>query len=309
MVLENNITVKELAEVRTLIGNTPMVEIVHLHTNPSVRIFAKLEWQQLSNSVKARAAFSIISSAIQLGYIHKGKGLIDASSGNTAVAYAAISARLGIPVTLCVPENASLPKKKALELLGAEIIYTSKFGGTDEAQAAARELAENHPHKYFYANQYDNDNNWKAHFETTAEEIWHQTHGAITHFVAGLGTTGTFMGTTRKLKLLNPNIKAIALHPDSALHGMEGWKHLETARVPQIYDATTSDMQLEIDTLDAYAMIITAASTQGLLLSPSAAANLLGALQVAETLDSGVVVTTFADHLSNYPEVMESLNF
>ncbi len=308
MVIENTISAKKLNAIKMLIGNTPLVEIINLHKNPEVKVFAKIEWQQLSNSVKARAAFNIMSTALEKGLIHKEKGLIDASSGNTAVAYAAIGAKLGIPVTLCVPENAATPKKRALEILGAEIIYTSRFGGTDEAQATARELAESHPYKYYYTNQYDNDNNWRAHFETTAPEIWQQTQGEITHFVAGLGTTGTFMGATARLKHYDRKIKCIALQPDNALHGLEGWKHLETARVPKIFKSSMADEYLEIDTLDAYEMIKIAAKSQGLLLSPSAAANLYGAIAVADRIDKGVVVTTFADHLSNYPEVMESLN-
>lgn len=308
MVIENTISAKELANVKILIGNTPMVQISNLHKNSDVKIFAKLEWQQLSNSVKARAAFNIIASAIEKGLIHKGKGLIDASSGNTAVAYAAIGAKLGIPVTLCVPENAATPKKWALEMLGAEIIYTSRFGGTDEAQAKAKELSETRPDKYYFTNQYDNDYNWKAHFETTAPEIWQQTQGNITHFVAGLGTTGTFMGTTARLKHYDRKIQCIALQPDNALHGLEGWKHLETARVPKIFKSSMADKYLEIDTLDAYDMIKIAAKSQGLLLSPSAAANLFGAITIANRIETGVIVTTFADHLSNYPEVMENLN-
>ncbi len=289
------------------VGNTLLFDVSSLQNNPDVKIYAKLEWNQLSNSVKARAAYRIIRTAVEAGLIDENKGIIDASSGNTAVAYATIGAHIGLPVTLCVPENASAQKKAALKALGANIVYTSRFGTTDEAQAKAKELSEAHPEKYLYTDQYANENNWKAHYYSTALEIWEQTQSQITHYVAGLGTTGTFIGTARRLKELNPFISLTSLQPDSAMHGLEGWKHLESALVPKIYDGQVADQNLFIDTMEAFDMIKTAASKSGLLLSPSSAANLVGALKVANSIESGVIVTIFPDHASNYPEILEQV--
>lgn len=303
----SNTIVERVQALAPFIGNTPLFDVSVLQSNPNVRILAKLEWQQLSNSVKARAAYNIIRTAIEQGLIDENKGIIDASSGNTAVAYATIGANIGLPVTLCVPENASAQKKSALKALGANIVYTSKFGTTDEAQGKAKELAAAHPDKYYYTDQYANENNWKAHYNTTALEIWNQTEGQITHYVAGLGTTGTFIGTSRRLKELNSDIVVTSLQPDSAMHGLEGWKHLESALVPKIYDEQVADQNLFIDTMESYDMIRTAATQVGLLLSPSSAANLVGALKVAESIESGVVVTVFPDHASNYPEILEQV--
>lgn len=303
----SNTIVERVQALAPFIGNTPLFDVSVLQSNPNVRILAKLEWQQLSNSVKARAAYNIIRTAIEQGLIDENKGIIDASSGNTAVAYATIGANIGLPVTLCVPENASAQKKSALKALGANIVYTSKFGTTDEAQGKAKELAAAHPDKYYYTDQYANENNWKAHYNTTALEIWNQTEGQITHYVAGLGTTGTFIGTSRRLKKLNSDIVVTSLQPDSAMHGLEGWKHLESALVPKIYDEQVANQNLFIDTMESYDMIRTAATQVGLLLSPSSAANLVGALKVAESIESGVVVTVFPDHASNYPEILEQV--
>ncbi|MCO5233497.1 MAG: cysteine synthase family protein [Chitinophagales bacterium] len=289
------------------IGQTPLFDISKIQSNPNIKIYAKLEWNQLSNSVKARAAYRIIMSAIEKGLINENKGIIDASSGNTAVAYATIGANIGLPVTLCVPENASCQKKTALKALGANIIFTSKFGTTDEAQIKAKELSQLHPDLYYYTDQYANEDNWKAHYHTTAIEIWEQTQSQVTHFVAGLGTTGTFTGTSRRLKELNPFISLTSLQPDSAMHGLEGWKHLESALVPKIYDENIADQNLFIDTIEAFDMIKLAAQRLGLLLSPSSAANLVGTLKVAQSISSGVIVTIFPDHASNYPDILDQI--
>ena len=297
----------KLRQIEKFVGNTPLYPITKIGNKKNVKIYAKLEWQQISNSVKARAAYGIIKDAVLNGNINEYKGLIDASSGNTAVAYASIGAKLGIPVTLCVPENASATKKNALHALGATIIFTSRFGGTDEAQLKAKELSEENPLQYFYTNQYANDNNWKAHYNGTANEIWNQTKETVTHFIAGLGTTGTFIGTSRKLKELNADIKTISLQPNAAMHGLEGWKHLESAIIPKIYDDKVADENWFVDTYEAFELIKEVAKYEGLLLSPSAAANLLGALQLAEKIEEGVIVTTFADHASNYPEILETI--
>ena len=296
-----------LKKVSTLVGNTPLYRISNVFRKPGVEIYAKLEWQQIGGSVKSRPAFNIIKNAILEGKLTSQKHLLDATSGNTGIAYASIGAALGIPITLCLPENASKERKQILKALGVNIIYTSRFEGTDGAQLKAKEIVKENPDQYFYADQYANDNNWKAHYETTGVEIWDQTKGQITHFVAGLGTTGTFTGTTRRLKEYNEKIETIALQPDNPMHGLEGWKHLETAIVPKIYDENLPDRFLDIDTLKAYEMVKKVAQKEGLLISPSAAANLLGAIKLGKEIDQGIIVTTFADNAEKYAEVMQHI--
>src|SRR5258705_113197 len=220
---------------------------------------------QLSGSVKARAAYNIIRKAIETGQLTRERTLLDATSGNTGIAYAHIASLLGIPVALCLPENASKERKEILESLGVRLILTSRFEGTDGAQQVAKELAASDPAAYFYADQYKNANNWKAHYHSTAPEIFEKLPG-ITHFVAGLGTTGTFVGTGRRLRELNSSIRLISLQPDFALHGLEGWKHLETAIVPEIYDPTVADGNEEVSTEEAYEIIRAAHRHDGLLL-------------------------------------------
>ena len=290
-----------------LIGQTPLHEIRNVFKKPAVRIFAKLEWQQLGGSIKSRPAFNIIKNALNEGKLGNGQHLLDATSGNTGIAYASICAALNIPITLCLPENASEERKRILKSLGVNIVFTSRFEGTDGAQIEAKKIYREFPEPYFYADQYANDNNWRAHYETTAPEIWRQTNGKITHFIAGLGTTGTFTGTGRRLRRFNADIELIALQPDNPMHGLEGWKHLETAIVPKIYDNSVPDRFLEIETLEAYDMVRSVAHLEGMLISPSAAANLLGAIKVAEQIDQGVIVTTFADNADKYSEAMEHI--
>lgn len=296
-----------LDKVESLVGNTPLYRIANVFSKPGVEIYAKLEWQQLGGSVKSRPAFNIIKEAVRQGKLDENKQLLDATSGNTGIAYAAIGAALGIPVTLCLPENASDSRKQILKALGVNIIFTSPFESTDGAQIKAKALFQENPDLFFYADQYANEANWKAHYNTTGVEIWNQSNKAVTHFVAGLGTTGTFTGTSRRLKDYNEDIEIIALQPNNPMHGLEGWKHLETAIIPKIYDDQLADRFLEIDTLEAFDMVKKIASQEGLLVSPSAAANLLGAMKVAEELESGVVVTTFADDASKYGEVISKL--
>jgi cysteine synthase B len=288
------------------VGRTPLHRITRLFNKPGVTIYAKKEWEQLSGSVKARAGYAIFKAAIENGSVTAEKALLDATSGNTGIAYATIGNRLGIPVTLCLPENASPERKQILQSLGAKIIYTSRFEGTDGAQQVAKALAIENQHSYFYADQYRNDNNWKAHYNTTALEIFDALPG-ITHFVAGLGTTGTFMGTGRRLKELNPAIRLTSLQPDNPLHGLEGWKHMETAIVPGIYDNTLADENLEVGTEEAWDMIKAAYHYEQLLLSPSAAANLVGALRVAEKLDRGIVVTILPDNADKYKDLIKKI--
>lgn len=288
------------------VGKTPLHGITKLFSRPGVQLFAKKEWEQLSGSVKARAAYNIFRHAIESGRLNRNIALLDATSGNTGIAYAKIGSILNIPVTLCLPENASKERKEILQSLGAHIIYTSRFEGTDGAQAAARELAADSPEKYFYADQYRNDDNWKAHYHSTAPEIKEALPG-ITHFVAALGTTGTFVGTGRRLKELDPSIQLISLQPDNPLHGLEGWKHLETALVPGIYDPSVADDNQEVGTEEAWEIMKAAWKYEGLRLSPSSAANLAGAIRIAEKLETGTVVTILPDNADKYSEVVTKL--
>ena len=280
------------------IGNTPLLPLDALLRNTSapvkpfngtpasIQLWGKAEWHNPGGSVKDRAAARIVAEARRLGKLSPGKILLDSTSGNTGIAYAMLGAALGFPVTLCVPENVSPERKRILQAYGANIIYTDPAEGSDGAIKIARQLAEGHPDLYFYADQYSNDANWRAHYETTANEIWQQTNGKITHFVAMLGTTGTFVGTTRRLKELNPEIQCISLQPDSAFHGIEGAKHLPSAIVPRIYDSSLADENLEISTEAAHAMARRLAREQGLLVGVSAAAAIVGSLQVIEFLNS-----------------------
>ena len=288
------------------IGNTPLHQFRHWE-NRNIKVLAKMEWKQLSGSVKARAAYSIILSAIREGKLTQGKHLLDATSGNTGIAYAVICKKLDLRITLCLPENASQERKDILKELGVEIVFTSPFEGTDGAQETALELFNQNQSKYFYADQYKNQQTWTAHDYTTAPEILMSVPG-ITHFVAGLGTTGTFTGTGRRLKDSNQSIKLISLQPDYPLHGMEGWKHLETAVVPAIYDAGLADETELISTEEAYLTIRTIYKQDGILLSPSSAANLAGAFRIAEKSENNIVVTILPDNADKYKEVIKFLN-
>ncbi len=292
--------------VLSAIGNTPLLPLDALLSSPpsyEVQLWGKAEWYNPGGSVKDRAAASIVTEARRTGKLSPGKILLDSTSGNTGIAYAMLGAALGFPVTLCVPENVSPERKRILQAYGANIIYTDPGEGSDGAIKIARQLAHRHPDLYFYADQYSNDANWRAHFETTANEIWQQTEGRITHFVAMLGTTGTFVGTTRRLKQLNPHIHCISLQPDSAFHGIEGAKYLPTAIVPRIYDPSLADQNLEIVTEDAYAMARRLAREQGLLVGVSSAAAIVGCLQIAENLkinQRATIVTILCDSGEKY---------
>src|SRR5579863_10206680 len=292
--------------LETEIGHTPMYRLTRLFQRPGVEIYAKQEWMQLSGSVKARAAYNIIRHAIENGTLNRHRTLLDATSGNTGIAYAHIARRLHIPVALCLPENASQERKDILQSLGVHLILTSRMEGTDGAQQVARSLAAEDPDRYYYADQYKNAFNWLAHYHGTAPEIFAELPG-ITHFVAGLGTTGTFVGTGRKLRELQPSIRLISLQPDHALHGLEGWKHLETAVVPEIYDPLIADANEEVSTEEAYALIREAYHSEGLLLSPSSAANLAGAIRIARQLEQGTIVTILPDNADKYSEVIKKI--
>jgi len=267
------------------IGNTPLLRLAYIgHALPTVEILGKAEWLNPGGSVKDRAAVNIVAQARASGKLTSGKILLDSTSGNTGIAYAMIGAAQGFPVTLCMPENVSVERKRILHAYGANIIYTDPGDGSDGAIRKARELAAGHPDLYFYADQYSNDANWQAHYHGTANEIWQQTEGRITHFVAMLGTSGTFVGTARRLKELNPRVRCISLQPDSAFHGIEGTKHMASAIVPRIYDASLADEGLGISTEDAYAMARRLAREEGLLVGVSSAGAIVGCLQVAGQL-------------------------
>lgn len=298
---------EKIIKLETLIGDTPLVEISHVFQKPGVKIYAKLEWQQLSGSVKARPAFQIIKHAIKTGQLTEENTLLDASSGNTAIAYAVLGAALGIRVKIFLPENASADRKRLLAVFGAEVQFTSPFGTTDEAQEEARKAFEANPTRYFYADQYNNENNWRAHYLHTGNEIFSQTLGTITHFVCGVGTSGTFVGTGRRLKERNPEIQLVSLQPDTALHGLEGWKHLKTAKVPGIHDPHLASLNRVVGPDEAMQLIEKTARKEGLLLSPSSAANLAGAIQVANQIEEGVIVTIFPDNAERYSELIHEL--
>jgi S-sulfo-L-cysteine synthase (O-acetyl-L-serine-dependent) len=286
------------------IGNTPLLRLASIGREfEHVEICGKAEWFNPGGSVKDRPALSMIDAGLKRGKLTPGKTIIDATSGNTGIAYAMIGAALGYPVTLCLPDSASHERKRMLAAYGAELVMTPGDEATDGAIRRVQQMVAADPEKYFYPDQYGNPANWLAHYHGTANEIWDQTIGRVTHFVAGLGTSGTFMGVTRRLKELNPNIRCISLQPDAAFHGLEGWKHMATALVPAIYDDGLADENLEVGTEESYHMVKTAAREEGLLLSPSAAAALLGCLQVAKTIPAGqhaVIVTVFADSATKY---------
>jgi S-sulfo-L-cysteine synthase (O-acetyl-L-serine-dependent) len=286
------------------IGNTPLVRAERIAADfPNVELLGKAEWYNPGGSVKDRAASNIIVEGRRTGKFSPGKTLLDSTSGNTGIAYAMLGAAEGFPVTLCVPENVSAERKKILQAYGANILYTDPSEGSDGAIRLARELAAAHPDLYFYANQYSNDANWRAHYQTTANEIWEQTGGRVTHFVAMLGTSGTFVGTSRRLKELNPRVQCVSLQPDSAFHGIEGAKHMPSAIVPAIYDPSLADANLEISTEAAYAMVKRLAREEGMLVGISAAASIVGSMETAERLRKGqnaVIVSVLCDSGDKY---------
>jgi S-sulfo-L-cysteine synthase (O-acetyl-L-serine-dependent) len=268
-----------------------------------VEISAKAEWFNPGGSVKDRPALAMIQAGLAGGELRAGKTILDATSGNTGIAYAMIGAALGYPVKLFLPHSASEERKRILQAYGAELVMTPGDQGTDGAIHRVRELAASEPAKYFYPDQYSNPANWQAHYRGTASEIWEQTSGRITHFVAGLGTSGTFVGTTRRLKELNPRIQCISLQPDGPWNGLEGWKHMPTALRPAIYDQALADENLEVSTEEGYRMVRRLAREEGLLVSPSAAAALNGCLAIARGIpaeEHAVIVTVFADNAAKY---------
>ncbi len=286
------------------IGNTPLLRLERVGSEfPNIQFFGKAEWLNPGGSVKDRPALSMIRAGLASGQLSTGKTIVDATSGNTGIAYAMIGAVLGYPVKLFLPNSASQERKRILAAYGAKLVMTPGDEGTDGAIRRVRELVAANPHDYFYPDQYSNPANWQAHYHTTANEIWEQTQGEITHFVAALGTSGTFVGTTRRLRELNPAIRFVSLQPDGPWNGLEGWKHMPTALRPAIYDDTLADENLEVSTEQAYRMVKRLAREEGLLVSPSAAAALLGCFEVAKTIEPGKranIVTVFADSASKY---------
>jgi cysteine synthase B len=288
-------------EAWELVGNTPLLRLRRLTAaTRGVEIYAKAEWFNPGGSVKDRPALHMILDGERTGKLTPGKIILDATSGNTGIAYAWLGAARGYKVKLALPQNASEERKRILRTYGAELILTNPLEGSDGAIREARRLYAENPDLYFYSDQYNNAANWQAHYETTALELWQQTSGRITHFIAGLGTSGTFVGTSRRLKELNPMIQCISFQPDSPFHGLEGLKHMETAIVPGIYDATIADAAYEISTESAHDYTRRLGKEEGLLVGISAGAALACALKVARTIESGVIVTVFPDGGDKY---------
>ena len=292
------------------VGNTPLLRLQRISEGVrGVQILGKAEWANPGGSVKDRPAFNIVREAERTGQLRLGRTLLDATSGNTGIAYAMIGAARGFPVKLCMPSNVSLERKRILKAYGAEIVFTDPNDGSDGAIRKARELAAAEPDRYFYADQYSNDANWRAHYNSTANEIWNQTDGRVTHFVATLGTSGTFVGCTHRLRELNPEIKCISLQPDSPFHGLEGLKHMATAIVPKIYDPSLADEDHGISTEAAYAMLKRLAREEGLLVGISSGAAVVGAVELALRLEKSswieengeaVIVTILCDSADKY---------
>ncbi len=292
--------------LESLIGNTPLLRFrkITAHLPENIIVLAKAEWANPGGSVKDRAAAAIIRSAEASGNLRAGKTLLDSTSGNTGIAYAMLGAAKGYAVKLFIPANASPERIAILQAYGAELILTDPLEGSDGAIHAARALAESEPDRYFYADQYNNPANWRAHYQTTGVEIWQQTGGSVTHFVAGLGTSGTLMGVGRRLKAYNPQVEVIALQPDSPFHGLEGLKHMETAIQPGIYDQFFPDHQITAETEATYTMARRLAREEGYLVGISAAAAMTGALQIAGQIADehrpAVIVTIFPDSAYKY---------
>ena len=289
--------------VESRVGNTPLLRLTMFDAElpHGVRIYAKAEHLNPGGSVKDRAALSMISEGERSGKLRRGMTILDATSGNTGIAYALIGSARGYPVTVCLPRNASNQRKRILREYGVEIIETDPMLSSDGARTVARELFASNPGKFFYPDQYNNDANWRAHYETTAHEIWEQINGEVTHFVTGLGTSGTFVGVVRRLRELNPSLRAIAVQPESPLHGLEGLKHMATAVRPGIFDPALVDATLEVSTEDALLMTSKLGIEEALFVGPSSGANVLAARRLALSLhEPAVVVTILCDRGERY---------
>jgi cysteine synthase B len=287
--------------VLDLIGRTPLIRLRRFEREtPGVELYAKAEWQNPGGSVKDRAASRMIADGEASGRLRPGQTIVDATSGNTGIAYAMIGAARDYKVKLYLPENASPERRLILRAFGAELVLTSPLEGTDGAIREVRRMVAAEPGRYFYPDQYSNESNWRAHFDSTAPEIIEQTGGRITHFVAGLGTSGTFIGTGRGLRRFNPSIKLFSFQPDSPFHGLEGLKHMASAMVPLIYDSTLADEELRVSTEAAYVMVRRLAQEEGLMVGVSSGAALAATLDVARRIREGVLVTVFPDGAEKY---------
>ena len=283
------------------IGNTPLIRLQKLAGIPAgVELYAKAEHFNPGGSVKDRPGLNMILDGEQTGKLTPSKIILDATSGNTGIAYAMIGAAKGYRVQLCLPANASLERKRILRAYGAEVVLTNPAEGSDGAIRKCRELYFSSPEKYFYPDQYNNPANWLAHYETTGREIWRQTEGRITHFVTGLGTSGTFIGVGRRLREYSRSVRLVSMQPASGFHGLEGLKHMATAIVPGIYDATVADENITVETEEAYEMVKRLSREEGLLVGISSGANVAAALKVARQIGRGVVVTVFCDSADQY---------
>jgi len=287
------------ASIIDLVGDTPLIRLRRIERDlPGVELYAKAEWKNPGGSVKDRPALRMVQEGIASGRLVPGQVILDATSGNTGIAYAMIGAALGFKVTLCVPDNVTPERKRILRAYGADLIFTNPLEGSDGAIRMAQQMNGQSPERFFYADQYNNDFNWKAHYDTTGPELIRQVGERLTHFVAGLGTSGTFMGTGRRLREFNPRIVLASVQPDSPLHGLEGLKHMESAMVPGIYDPTLANEDVRVGTEEAYEMTRRLAQEEGLLVGISSGANLVGALKVARP--DAVVVVVFCDGGERY---------
>jgi cysteine synthase B len=295
------VSLQAVASVLDLIGDTPLVRLSRFEAGlDNVELYAKMEGKNPGGSVKDRPAARMILEGERAGALTPGKIILDATSGNTGIAYAMIGASRGYPVRLCIPENVTPERKRVLRAFGADLVLTNPLEGSDGAIRKARALYEQNPDDYFYPDQYNNDANWRSHFDTTAPEIIEQTGGRLTHFVAGLGTSGTFVGVGRRLRTFNPSIRLVSVQPDSPLHGLEGLKHMESAIVPGIYDPSLADEDVRVSTEEAYELTRQLALQEGLLVGISSGANLAGALRVARATRDALVVVIFCDGGEKY---------
>ena len=290
----------ERAAVWRLVGKTPLVRLTRLEPKPGVEIHAKLESRNPGGSVKDRAAASMLLDGLRTGALRPGRTILDSTSGNTGIAYAMLGAALGYPVKLCVPANVTRERRQLLRAYGATVVWTDPMEGSDGAIREARRLYAADPEAYFYADQYNNPNNWRAHFETTGREILEQSDERITHFVAGLGTSGTFIGTGRRLRAVKPEVRLISVQPDSPLHGLEGLKHMASAIVPGIYDPTLADEDITVGTEEAWIMMQRVSREEGILAGVSGGAALVAARRIAMSIDEGFVVVIIPDSGERY---------
>jgi cysteine synthase B len=287
--------------VLDLVGNTPLIRLRRFErADGRVQLYAKAEWKNPGGSVKDRAAVAMVLDGERRGLLTPGRTILDATSGNTGIAYAMIGAARGYPVKLCMPENVTPERKRILRAYGAELVLTDPMEGSDGAIREVRRIYELDRERYYYPDQYSNPVNWQAHYNTTGPELMVQTDGAITHFVAGLGTSGTFMGTGRYLREHKPTVTLVSVQPETALHGLEGMKHMESALVPAIYDATLADIDLRVGTEDSYILTRRLATEEGLLVGISSGAALSASLKIASTIEDGVVVMIFSDGGEKY---------